>query len=401
MSADEVVSGMFRSFKYRLEPTAAQARQFAHFAGVCRLIYNAALWQRENQARQFRENTGRTITYLTQAKELTDLRDELPWVGEVSVVCQQQALRDLDTAFRRFFARTSSYPKPRRKGQSDSFYFPAPGIKTAEVSGRWSAVRLPKIGWVKFRDTRPMDGTLKNVTIIQNAGHWYVSFTREIDQETTANDLPAVGIDMGVARTLTLSTGEYFSVPLSLAAIEKRQRRARRVLSRRKRGSVRYAKQRRRVAAMSARCARIRKDWQHRVTTDICRRFGTVIIEDLNVIGMTAKGRGKRGLNRSILNQGWGQIAFQLGYKLAERGGDLIAVPAVYTSQTCANCGAIDPRSRKSQSVFECVHCGHQANADENAALNILSRGSAPGLRVEAHDYRAVETRTLIGGSST
>jgi putative transposase len=194
-----------------------------------------------------------------------------------------------------------------------------------------------------------------------------------------------------VANSIADSTGGVAHLPISP---ETSLARAQRVLSRRKRGSNRYAKQRLRVARLKAKQARIRKDWIHRTTTDIARHYGHVVLEDLNTKGMTAKGRGKRGLNRSILEQGWAMFATMLAYKLEERGGTLEFVNPAYTSQTCAECGMVDSRSRKSQATFECVHCGHADHADINAAKNILRRSTA-FMRVEGRQWPPGETRTI------
>ena len=215
---------------------------------------------------------------------------------------------------------------------------------------------------------------------------------------------PSVGVDRGVANTLTLSTGERLSLPGSLEMIERRRRKAQRIIARRKRGSRRYVQQRARLARLQARAARIRKDWLHRASTNIADRFGIVVIEALKIKNMTASARGsleqpgrnvraKAGLNRSILEQGWHAFEVMLAYKLEERGGTLIKVTPAFTSQTCSACGAIDARSRESQASFDCVHCGYRAHADVNAAINILRRNTAPKL-VESSHQRLREART-------
>jgi putative transposase len=178
----------------------------------------------------------------------------------------------------------------------------------------------------------------------------------------------------------------------NLTHLERRKRRAQRVLARRVRGSTRYRKQRQRLRRITARIARCRADWRHKVTRNISLRFGTVTLEALNVPNMTRSGRGKRGLNRSIMEQGWGAFERVLVYKLEERGGALIKVDPRYTSQTCSACGTIDKASRESQASFACRHCGFAAHADHNAALNILRR-STP--RVEGSDYAPDEALTV------
>jgi putative transposase len=178
--------------------------------------------------------------------------------------------------------------------------------------------------------------------------------------------------------------------------LEQRKRVAQRVLCRRKRGSRRYAKQRRRIARISAKLARIRSDWRHKATLSIANRFGLVAIEALNVSSMSTKGHSKRkrSLNRSIREQGWGEFERVLNYKLEERGGTLIKVNPAYTSQECSACGTVDKASRESQSSYACRHCGFADHADTNAAKVILRRGTALTL-VEGSKFAPDETRTI------
>jgi putative transposase len=398
---------ILRGFRYKLQPTPEQAAQFRQCAGVCRLVHNSALEQRRDWYRQFARTTDRTLTYVAQARELTALRAAFAWIAAVSHTCQQQALRDLDRAFGHFFAGRAGYPQPRKKGINDSFRFQGREVETKRLNGKWSAVRLPKIGWVKFRATRPLRGTIKTVTVSRDALGWHVSFACAIDHAAPANTGPSVGIDRGVANTLTLSTGEQMALPPALVALEGRKRRAQRIVARRQRGSRRRAQALRRVALLAARAARIRRDWQHKAALDIARRFATVALEALKIRNMTASAKGtpaapgrnvrqKAGLNRSILNQGWGRFETLLAYKLEERGGTLVTVDPAYTSQTCSACGAVDKDSRESQALFRCRHCGAEAHADHNAAINILRRNTA-ARRIEDGHRLAGEVRTGRG----
>ena len=336
------------------------------------------------------------------------LREEYDWIRAVHVAPQQHALRDLDRAYDNFFNGIAKYPGFRPHGVNDSFRFQGREIKTRKLNAKWSEVRLPKIGWVQYRDTRPLAGILNNVTINLIPSGWHISFNLAIEHDTPATPLPAqVGIDRGVAETLALSTDEMLTLPSSLAVLDRRKRKAQRVLARRKRGSVRYVKQRRRVAAIQARQGRIRKDWHHRVTRNLGNRFGTVVLEQLDIKSMTASAKGtlanpgsmarqKAGLNRSILKQRRHIFKTLLGYKLEDRGGYLCKVPAHYTSQTCSKCGAVDGKSRENQASIVCRHCGHHRNADHNAAINILRRNTSFMVVEEGH-WPSVEAITGRG----
>jgi len=388
-----------RGFRFKLHPTAEQEDLFRQFAGVCRLVYNLALEQRATWGRRHR------LGYVQQAAELTRLRAEFDWIRAVYVSCQQQALRDLDRALQNFFAGRASFPRPRRRGVNDTFRFPGREVETKCLNAKWSAVRLPKIGWVKFRDTRPMRGALKNATVSLDATGWHIAFACEIEHEGPAPLPESVGIDRGVATTLALSTSELLSLPASLEQIEAQKRRAQKVIARRKRGSNHRRRAQARVARLQARQARIRRDFHHRAALDIARRFGVAVLEDLNTRGMTASARGtgaepgrkvrqKAGLNRVILNAGWHQFATILTYKMEERGGQVVTVPPRFTSQTCAACGVVDARSRESQARFVCVSCGHADHADINAAIVIRRRANSALLDVEGLHQRPDEAST-------
>jgi putative transposase len=390
-----------RGFKYKLQPTAAQAQAFRAFSGVCRLVYNLALEQRRDFWRQYQRKMGQKLNYVAQARELKTLRAEYDWIASVSQTCQQQALRDLDKAFGNFFTGRAKYPTPRKKGLNDAFRFQGREVAIERLNSQWSRVRLPKIGWVKFRDTRPMRGICKNATVSSDALGWRISFACEIEHEAPRSELPAVGIDRGVANTLALSNGELLSLPDSLALLDRRKRNAQKVLARKKRGSNRRKKALARVSRLSARIARIRRDWRHKTALNIARRYGDVALEDLKTRNMTASAKGtiaepgrnvrqKAGLNRAILAQGWQSFEAILAYKIEERGGTLTKVDPRYTSQTCSACGCIDRRSRESQARFVCVHCGHETHADTNAAVEILRRNAA-SMRVEGLHEQPVE----------
>jgi putative transposase len=395
---------MHRGFAYRLEPTSAQAATLAQWVGATRFVYNLALEQRRDFWRQYRRQTGRSITWQSQSREVSDLRREVDWLAEVPRSALETALKELERAYRAFFERRASYPTMRQKDRGAGFSLQGRGVSVRRLNRRWSAVRIPKIGWVKYRDSRPLIGETRTVSVSCDAAGWRVAFGQEVEALTPTNSLPSVGVDRGVAVAASLSTGETFHVPDGLARLDRLRRKAQRVLARRKRGSRRALAQRRRIARLAGRSARVRRDWNHRNTTDIARRFGVVVLEDLSTRSMTKSASGtveapgrmvaqKRGLNRAILNVGWFQFETMLAYKLAASGGRLVLVDPKFTSQTCSECGVVDARSRKSQAIFACVACDHRANADHNAAINILRRSTAL-LDVEGAHFAPREAST-------
>lgn len=390
-----------RGYVYRLAPTEGQERKFRQFAGVCRLIWNLSLEQR----RVWGKSHG--CNFHTASADLKDLRAEFDFIGGVSQTAQQQTLMDLDKAYTAFFEGRARYPKPRRKGESDQFRFMGREVCVRRINRRWSEIRLPKIGWVRFRDTRPMGGAIRNATVRLTALGWQVSIMCKIEMEEPTRLPGSVGIDRGVEVPLMLSNGDQFHLPASLAKLDRHHKRAQRTAARRRKGSNRWRRAMVRAAKLKARQARIRVNWQHQASRRIADNFGSVVVEKLRTKNMTRSAKGtleapgvnvkaKSGLNRSILNVGWHGFETKLAYKLAERGGQLVRVNPAYTSQTCSACGIVDSRGRESQASFVCPCCGFRANADLNAAINIKRRWNTPLLDVEACGSAAQDASTIL-----
>ncbi len=377
-----------RGFRYRLYPTAEQARLMEHVAGATRFVYNLALEQRRDFWRQARAS-GIVFNHVSQGREVTQLRRECDWLRAAPADALAQALRDLDKAFSNFFTGRARYPNFRSKLTHMGFRVKGRDTTVRDAGTRFANIGVPSVGRVKMRLSRPMRGRPVSTTFNKDALGWHACVVCEIEHEAPANDLPQIGIDRGIANTLALSNGEMVSVP-DTSILERRKRKAQRVLARRKRGSHRYRKQRQRVALLSAKLARVRKGALHMASTGIAQRFGTVALEALNIVAM-ASGPRKRYLNRSIREQGWGMFETLLSYKLEERGGTLVKVHPAYTSQECSACGVIDKASRESQARYACRHCGFTGHADTNAAKNILRRHTAV---VEGSAYAPVEART-------
>ena len=360
---------------------------------VCRLVYNLAIEQRRDHHRQFHRTVGQHISYTSQAAELTELRAEFDWIRSVTQTCQQQALRDADRAFQNFFSGIADYPSFRKKGVNESFRFQGREVTFRRLNKSWGLVKLPKIGEVRFRWTRDIPGKIKNATIRNDPLGWHVSFSTEVDVEVWRNFGPAIGVDRGVVEALAYSDGTFACFPKErITELDRKVRAAARALSRCKKNSNRRTIAKARVAKYRAQLARVRKHFNHVETARLARTFGVVCLESLRVRNMTASAAGtakqpgvkvrqKAGLNRSILERGWHQFETMLSYKIAANGGTLIKVDAAYTSQMCSDCGSISKHHRKSQAVFECSDCGHSANADTNAAINILRAGTRPSGR--------------------
>ena len=353
------------------------------FAGSCRFVYNKALaLQMDNH-----EAGNKFIGYVAMAKQLTAWRngDDTPWLKEAPCHPLQHALKDLENAYKNFFAKRTGFPRFKRKGCGDAFRYPDPKqIKLDQVNNR---IFLPKLGWLHYRNSRDVLGEVRNVTVSQSGGKWFAAIQtqREVEQAlpTAAS---AIGIDVGIARFATLSD-ETFIAPLnSFKKHQQRLAKYQRRMSHKVKFSQNWKKARARVQRIHTRIAHCRKDFLHKATTTISQNHALVCIEDLQVGNMSRSSKGnieqpgkmvkqKSGLNRAILDQGWGEFRRQLDYKVAWNGGILVAVPAHHTSQTCPSCSHVAKENRITQAHFLCVDCGYENHADVVGAINVLERG--------------------------
>ena len=299
----------------------------------------------------------------------------------------QQAVRDVEQAYKNWWAGRAKAPTPRKRGINDSMRFGDPQtFQVRRLTKNLGEVSIPKLGWVRMRWDGELPGDARNLTISRKAGCWFASIAceKEVDAPTASN-LPAVGIDRGVAVFAAMSDGTLIAPANHGKKALRALARAQKNLARKRKGSANRRKAVLRVARLHLRVKDARKDFLHKLTTTIAKNHSTVVIEDLRVGNMTRSATGsveepgtnvrqKAGLNRAILDQGWGLFRTLLEYKLVDRGGTLIEAPSHHTSQTCSECGHVTKENRQSRDKFACVACGHQAHADVNAAINILSR---------------------------
>ena len=372
-----------QAYRFALRPDPDQERLFRQCAGACRFVTNRALALEieRHAAGEKRLGYVGTTALLPRWKR----EPETVWLAALPSQILQQALKDLDRAYRNFFEKRAGFPTFRKKGRNDAFRFPQ-GVRLDEATAR---IFLPKVGWVRYRQSRTVLGTIKNVTVRRSGDRWFVSIQTEREVGTPIHPAPGiVGLDLGVARFATLSDGTVIEAPRFLSRHQARLLRLQRSLSRKKKGSRNRAKARKKLARLHRKIADCRADFLHKVSATISQNHAVVIVEDLNVTGMSASSSGTReapgrkvrqkaGLNRAILNQGWSAFLRMLEYKTAWRGGMVLRVDPRHTSQTCAACGHIAPENRKSQAVFRCVSCGHEDHADLNAAKNIRRAGHA------------------------
>lgn len=377
---------------FRLQPTSTQHQRLTQFVGTARWVWNKAL-ERQTELRELGEYTA---SYKEMCRWLTAWRHDptTAWLAEAPAQAQQHRLKDLARAFKDFFRpkddpAKKDYPTLRKKFVNDTIRYPASVDIQARDDGT-SHVYLPKIGWVRFRQSRPIppDAKIAQTTVKRDGDHWFVSIQLKQEVPEPQEDLrDPVGVDAGVANFATLSDGSEPIKPLNAhKKIEKKLARAQRKLARKKKGSANRRTQKKRVAKLKRDERNARHAFLHETSTTIAKNHGVVIIEDLKVKQMTKSGKGtvdapgknvkvKAAKNKGILDQGWYMFRQMLEYKLQERGGILHVVDPAYTSQTCPLCAHVSHANRKTQADFVCTLCGFSANADEVAAHNILQRG--------------------------
>lgn len=387
-----------QAYKFELRPDGRQERQMRRFAGSCRFVFNKALALQEAN----HGSGGAFIGYVSMAKLLTGWRHDpdTAWLSDAPVHSLQHALKDLERAYKNFFEGRADRPQFKKKSGGSSFRYP--DSKQFKIDQTNSRVFLPKLGWMRYRNSRDILGVARNLAVSCVAGKWFASIqtAREV-----VNVIPvsasAVGIDVGIARFATLSDGTHIDPLNSFRKHEARLAKYQRRVSHIKKHSStpfsrNWSKAKAKVQQMHRRIANVRRDFLHKTSTAISKNHAMIVVEDLKVSNMSrsAKGsaevpgknvRAKSGLNKSILDQGWAEFRRQLDYKAAWNGGYFIAVPPRNTSRTCPCCGHVSADNRRTQARFECVDCGYANNADLVGAINILSLGMMR-LRDEGED---------------
>ncbi|EDV0528237.1 IS200/IS605 family element transposase accessory protein TnpB [Salmonella enterica] len=372
-----------QAFKFQLRPNGQQERDMRRFAGACRFVFNRALaLQNENH-----EAGNKYIPYTKMASWLIKWKShpDTQWLKDAPSQPLQQSLKDLERGYKNFFQKRAAFPRFKKRGQNEAFRYPQ-GVKLDQTNSR---ISLPKLGWIRYRNSREIIGEVKNITVSQSCGKWYVSIQTEYEVADPAHNAESmVGLDAGITKLATLSDGTIYQPVNSFRSSQRKLTMLQRQLSRKVQFSANWQKQKQKIQRHHSHIANIRRDYLHKVTSEISKNHAMIIIEDLKVSNMSKSAKGtaeqhgrnvkaKSGLNRSILDQGWYEMRRQLEYKQLWRGGQVLAIPPAYTSQRCACCGHTSKENRLSQSRFKCLECGYTANADINGARNILAAGHA------------------------
>jgi putative transposase len=359
-----------KAFKYRLYPTQPQRKDLERTLALCRQLYNAALQER----REAYQKAGKTVGFYEQKRWLPEIRTELPEYKGVHSQVLQNVIERVDKAFQGFFRRVkqggkAGYPRFKGKVRYDSFTFPQAGTTGVKLQEGGKRVLLYGIGSVKVKLHRPLEGRLKTATVKREGEHWYVVFSCEVEAVPLPQTQEAIGIDLGTnPHFLVASDGEMVEAPRYFQKAQAKIASAQRSLSRKKRGSNRRRKAQRRVAKLHRKIANQRKDFHHKIARRLVNKYGTIVHENLNVIGLA-----RTRLAKGVLDAGWGQFLAILAYKAEEAGRRVVGVDPKHTSQDCPVCGH---RERKPLWVreFRCSGCGGHFHRDVAAALNILAK---------------------------
>src|SRR5262245_59537053 len=364
-------------FKLRLNKSFVEAceRELEH----SRQIYNAALAERISCY----QITGASLGYNEQSRHLTEARS-LPEVKSHLRAIQQDALERLDEAFKGFFRRVQDGEKPgfpRFKGRDRYHTFSQKYEKVRPCPIKRDKLTVPGVGSCRVRLSRPIEGQCKQLRITRRVDGWYALLVCEAPKpEPMPPTGQTVGVDVGISSFATLSNGEVIENPRHLKSAMDDLQRQQRLLSRRQKGSKRRAKQRIKVAKAHLKVSRCRKDFHHKVSTDLIRRFDAITVEDLNIRGMVKN----RRLARAISDVAWGRFFTMTKGKAENAGRTFERVDPKYTSQVCSKCGHRQ-KMPLAVRVYECGKCGFVIGRDHNSAITIDRAGQA---RINARGER-------------
>ena len=387
---------MRKAFKYRLSPTKKQEKVLFWTLARCRELYNAPLAERKEAYRM----AGKSISYYDQKRDLVEIKATLrPEYQDIHSQVVQDVLLRLARAFDTFFRRRAKgdepgYPRFHSRNRYNSFTYPQGGYSLTHDK----RVCLSKIGAIKIKLHRKIEGTTKTCTITFEAGQWYAVFSCEVEQPEPWPPVDSeVGIDLGVTHFAALSDGTFIESPRYYRKAQKKREKLQQALGRKKRGSHRREKARKAVAKAHRQIANQRRDFHHKQAKQLVKRHQTIVFEELEITNLSKRAKPKQdengtylpngaaaksGLNTSILDAGWGHFQQIVTHKAACAGRTVLKVNPRYTSQVCSQCGTV--RKKELSERWHSCECGCELDRDTNAAINILRVGrTRRGARLE------------------
>ncbi len=379
---------MLKAYKFRLYPNKITANKLQWVLDRCRELYNAALQERKEAYTYARKS----MSYVEQSRSLTEIKaEDRREYQEIGSHVLQNALKRVDLAFQAFFRRikageTPGYPRFQGRNRYDSFCYPDhAGWKLDNKT-----LHLTKIGDLKVKLHRPVEGKMKTCTIKREGEHWYVIFACEVEAEKLPLSSEDVGIDLGVTHFAALSDGTFIGNPRHYRQAEKKLQRLQQALARKKCGSHRRQKAVKQVARAHRKVRNQRKEFLHKESRKLVNRYQVIVFEDIQTANLVKRPKPKQdetgtylpngaaakgGLNKSITDAGWAQLVQYVSYKAASAGRTVLTVNPKYTSQLCSSCGQV--RKKELSERWHSCDCGAELDRDHNAAINILRLGQS------------------------